>query len=116
MFRRPENEPWSYLEESLLAEIGRRPAVTAEFQIIVNFRRRTPPDDKKFLPQSVQALLENWTKTLDRARNAPRLTPESTAGAVFKPAPDAKPITEEQRAVMAEQLKALKAEIKKPGG
>jgi hypothetical protein len=116
IFKRPLEQPWSYAEETALVEISRRPAALAEFQQIANFRRRTVPDEKKFLPGSVEKLLEKWTDTLDRARNNPSQTARPLQPApLIQHKPDARPITDEQRQQMTDTLKELKAQIKTPG-
>lgn len=69
-FNRPENQPWVYAEESLLAEICRRPNAWEELLVILSHLKKLPPDERKFFPpsQSVTKLLERWDEALDRSR------------------------------------------------
>lgn len=69
IYKRPAGEAWSYAELHALAEISRRPAVVAEIEHIVNWRRSMPQDDRRrFFPQSIYKLLSTWTESLDKAR------------------------------------------------
>lgn len=64
---------WSYVEESMLAEIARSGQGEAELALIVAYRDAMPPQDKaRFFPNSLTRLLEKWGEMLDRARMAPR--------------------------------------------
>lgn len=108
LYRRPNEEPWQYIEESLLAEVARRPKALEEFAMIFELRRRMPPDDRKrFFPQTVESLLQKWAGSLDKAR---------TLGiGVEKPKPvvrqkvEQKPeLTDEQRKHYASELANLR--------
>jgi hypothetical protein len=68
VYSRPLTQPWTYAEESALAEIARRPSAVSEAEIICKFRRKLPDEDKRFFPQSAGKLLQKWDETLDRAR------------------------------------------------
>lgn len=108
LYRRGPEDRWTYLEESILAEISRRPAVLQEFQSIVNFRRAMPMEErKKFFPQTLQSLLEKWTGTLDRARMTapPKPKPAAPPGL---PAPERKELSDEQRRTFADELRKLR--------
>jgi uncharacterized protein YdaU (DUF1376 family) len=65
IFHRPENCRWSYAEEHALVEILASPAASAELTELEAFSKKPG----SFFPQSVESLLANWQKTLDRARN-----------------------------------------------
>ncbi len=68
MYKRPENDPWSYAEQCLLIEVLKRPEPMKDFQTIKDFRRRMT--QKRFFPQTIERLLTDWPGTLDRARVA----------------------------------------------
>lgn len=77
-FYRPEDSPWSYIEQSTLAELIReRPKLERELQMMLEWRSKLEPAKRKFFPTSIHSLLCNWPKTLDRARLAFR-EPEPT--------------------------------------
>lgn len=63
-FQRAANSPWSYLEEQTLVDIAKRPNVLTELQTISEYALR----GNGYFPKSVEALLLNWTKTLDQSR------------------------------------------------
>lgn len=107
LYRRPPEQAWSYAEETLLVEIARRPDAKAEFQLIANFRRGMPLEErKKFFPQQVARLLENWNGTLDRARMAkPVAARPAVSASITLPKPP--PVSDEQRARMAAQLREM---------
>jgi hypothetical protein len=65
LFGRQETDRWSYLEETLLSQISSRQKCISELETILNA-------NLEFMPQSIDGLLENWTRTLDRARTQPR--------------------------------------------
>jgi hypothetical protein len=68
-FYRPPESPWSYMEESTLAELIReRPKLGPELRMILDWRSKLEPAKRKFFPTSIHSLLSNWSKTLDRAR------------------------------------------------
>lgn len=62
MYGRTAEHWWSYAEESALSEVERRPKVLEELQRLKAFKPTA-----KYFPKSVEGLLENWCKTLDRA-------------------------------------------------
>jgi len=64
LFGRSESDHWSYMEESLLVEVAKRPKCGLELNQMTRFKARDP----QFFPQSVEKLLSGWTTTLDRAR------------------------------------------------
>jgi len=68
-YKRGPNDPWSNIEETTLFDISKRPEAIAELEHILIFRSKMQPDDRKrFFPQSLYALLDRWTETLDKAR------------------------------------------------
>lgn len=68
-YRRGESDAWSNIEETTLFDISKRPGAIKELQHILLFRSKMQPDDRKrFFPQSLYALLDRWTETLDKAR------------------------------------------------
>lgn len=64
LFRRPPGDAWSYAEDCQALEISRRPRYLSEIQELCDYHRRKP----KYFAQSVEALLRDWTKYLDRSR------------------------------------------------
>lgn len=69
VYKRKENDNWNYMEVSVLAEVSRRENCVKEMDELLTFRNRRG----KFFPQSIARLLENWTQTLDMARNGQSL-------------------------------------------
>lgn len=67
LFNRKTSDRWSYIEEHSLVEVANRPDYLQELDEITRWKARG-----EFFPQSVESLLSNWTKTLDRARSAPK--------------------------------------------
>lgn len=65
LFNRPESHIWPYFEESSLVDLMKRPAFAEEFEELEKFKSK--PDS--FFPRSNEALMRDWSKTLDRARN-----------------------------------------------
>lgn len=88
LYSRPDGHRWSYAEECALAEIARRESCIAEAELLVRFRKRMLPEEKRFFPQSVSKLMEKWDETLDRARL--RVTPPAEKPKPFKPPAGAK--------------------------
>lgn len=74
MFGRNPSDEWAYAEECLLIEISRRANCLAEIKSIVAYQAKKP----KFFAQSVAALLNDWTKYLDRSR-MPETPPDEPA-------------------------------------
>lgn len=68
MYKRPEDEPWQYAEECLLIEILKRPDPLRDITMLREFRSRMK--SKRYFPQSIGRLLQDWATTLDRARVA----------------------------------------------
>lgn len=68
-FGREKGDAWSYLEESTLLVLLRRPDFDRELAAIQSYRSNLPSDRVKFFPQSVATLLSRWTEVLDRARS-----------------------------------------------
>lgn len=68
LYDRPKEARWSFSDQSALSEIARRDNPLEEFEALVNYRDKLPKKDKKFFPQSVNRLLQNWDEVLDRAR------------------------------------------------
>jgi hypothetical protein len=67
LFNRPQDESWSYLEESQLCEIARRTEPEMELGEIIAFRHAIEP---RYFPQSLDRLLTNWSAILDRSRGS----------------------------------------------
>ena len=65
IFQRKETDHWKQPEEFELVQVFKREDKWNELAIIENAYGR----GQKFLPQSVGRLLEDWTGTLDKARN-----------------------------------------------
>lgn len=84
-FYRPPDSPWSYLEESTLAELVReRPKAERELKMMLEWRSKLEPEKRKFFPTSIHSLLSNWSKTLDRARMAfKEPAPQPKSASVF---------------------------------
>lgn len=108
LYQRPPAQLWSYLEETLLAEISHRPEALSEFQLIANYRRRLSYEDKKFFP-ALPGLLQNWNGTLDRARMSKPQTLLPSKPTL--PVPSGPTITDEQRTAMAAELKELREKL-----
>lgn len=66
MMNRPLDDPWSNEEEFELTQVLKRPKYVAEAKIIAGY---LTPGKNKWPPQSLGALLRDWTGTLDKARN-----------------------------------------------
>jgi hypothetical protein len=64
-YKRKPDDHWSYLEQTMLAEVARRAKAMEEFEEIKALRRR----DEKYFPKSLPKFLEGWNGLLDRARN-----------------------------------------------
>lgn len=64
-FNRLPNDPWSYLEEQTLVDVSKRPSAINELHAIARYAESA----NGYFPKSLEALLLNWTKTLDQARN-----------------------------------------------
>jgi hypothetical protein len=58
-------ERTTYLEQSSLSEVSRRPNVLRELSEIERFKSRP----KSYFPQSLEKLVTQWQVTLDRSRN-----------------------------------------------
>jgi hypothetical protein len=68
IFQRKDTDHWKQPEELELVQVFKRPEAFNELQIVENAYGR----GLKYLPQSVGRLLEDWTGTLDKARNPER--------------------------------------------
>lgn len=68
LFGRTEIDVWTYIEETTLVELQKRPAFEAELTVIEGFHAKSPA----YFPQSLTSLLTKWSETLDRARNYER--------------------------------------------
>lgn len=70
-WKRAPDDPWTYLEETALVEIARRPRWREELEKIRTFLKRTPDDERKFIrgTRDLASMLDNWTGLVDRARN-----------------------------------------------
>lgn len=99
-YQRTWDSPWTYAEQSQLAEIARRPAALMELEMLLAHRRRLPGPEKRFFPNSVGSLLAKWTDVLDQARIS---RPEPLKSRPPPPLPGEK-LSEEQRLKMAAQL------------
>ena len=90
VYRRPKTQRWDCDEEQQLVQVSKRDGVLDEMAHIFYFRSQMPSDERRrFFPQSVRALLNNWGPTLDKARvQCPR---PSEKKAVPKQHPNLKP-------------------------
>lgn len=70
LYHRPSTDPWTYEEQRLAAEISKRQNWQEEWKLIHHYRRML--SEKRWFPQSLLALLQGWTKQLDKARIAQR--------------------------------------------
>lgn len=64
MYGRTDGDHWTYLEQSMLAEVARRKDCFKELSELQDYRS----ENGKFFPRSVSKLLETWTSCLDSAR------------------------------------------------
>lgn len=67
LYGRNPQAPWAYEEERLAVEVSKRPECQKELAEITQFRSGLA--EKRFFPNKLLRLLEDWTGTLDRARN-----------------------------------------------
>jgi len=76
-YGRPSEQPWTYGDESMLAEIARRPKALEELGILMTARYRMPAADRKYFPRSIASLIQKWDEKLDavRALKPPPLKP-----------------------------------------
>lgn len=70
MYGRKNTCVWDNCEERLLVELVQRPDMKEELAKIQKFKFKCKPE---YFPQSALALLENWTKTIDRAESKLRM-------------------------------------------
>lgn len=69
VYKRPQTQRWDCDEEQTLVQVSKRVGVLDEMAHIFHYRMHMQEDDRKrFFPQSVRALLNNWGQTLDKAR------------------------------------------------
>lgn len=68
-YKRPQTHRIDAYEESLLAEVSRRPDCKEEWRTIQAYRNTLKPSDRRYFPQSAVRLAEKWQDVLDRARN-----------------------------------------------
>jgi hypothetical protein len=69
VYKRPATQRWDCDEEQQLVQIAKRDGVLDEMAHIFYYRGQMPSDERRrFFPQSVRALLNNWGPTLDKAR------------------------------------------------
>ena len=68
-YKRPQTHRIDAYEESLLAEVSRRPDCKEEWRTIQAYRNTLKPSDRRYFPQSAVRLVEKWQDVLDRARN-----------------------------------------------
>lgn len=66
IFKRKENDAWSYLEERYLFEVCQREDAVNE---IGEIEKLYSSPGRHFVSESASKLLENWTQMLDKARN-----------------------------------------------
>ncbi len=66
-YNRPAQSPWTYAEQSLLAEVARRPGAVEEWRTI---KAHADATNRQYFPRSVSRLIEGWSEALDKARNA----------------------------------------------
>ena len=67
MFKRPESRRWNYQEEYALAQVAMSDDCLNEWQAIKSFRERMPANERRFHANSIESVLTNWNKLLDRA-------------------------------------------------
>lgn len=81
LFGRSADQSWAYGEEHALSEIIRREGFALELCEVVGFKKRILDGDIRFeWPKTLSRLLNDWTGTLDKARN-------------YSPTQNAKPAT-----------------------
>jgi hypothetical protein len=68
LYGRPDTVRPSYAEMSCLSEIIRRENAFAELAEILGFHERLPIAERRFFPNSLSRLLQDWQEVLDRAR------------------------------------------------
>lgn len=70
---------WSYAEECLLLELSRVPEHMQEVDLVVQYWETLPSQEKRFFPNSMLRLLNDWCSILDtiavkhRATASPKL-------------------------------------------
>lgn len=93
-YRRGESDAWSNIEETTLFDISKRPGATEELEHILLFRSKMQGEDRRrFFPQSLYALLDRWTETLDKARVQCPIKPKKPVEFPLKKAIAEKPIS-----------------------
>ena len=109
MYSRKPNSPWTYAEQTQLAEISLRPDVLRELQVISALRHRTPTAERRYFPHSIGSLLSKWTDSLDKASSLKPKPAEFTPPPPLKGArlPEAKikELVEKMASDFREQLK-----------
>lgn len=66
LYRRRPEDPMTYAEETALVAVSKRPDARGELSELEMFKSRT-----QYFPRSVERLLEDWPKVVDRSRNEP---------------------------------------------
>lgn len=59
-YGRPDNSKLSYMEESLIADLLRRPDIESELKFLETHKR------DQYFPRSLESLLNKWQQTIDR--------------------------------------------------
>jgi hypothetical protein len=103
-YQRSAGSPWTYAEQTQLAEVSRRPEVLKELETLLAYRRRLPANEKRFFPNSIGSLLAKWTDVLDKAHIS---RPEPIRSTPPPPLTGTR-LTEDQRSRMAALLGATK--------
>lgn len=66
MFNREPNAPWGNDEEHYLVDVCKRPTALAELDMIEPYFKSA---ERKYRPQTLSRLLQDWTGCLDKSRN-----------------------------------------------
>lgn len=70
IYNRAEGEKPSHIEEEAALAVIKRPNWKSEKEQIMAFGRICRPEDRRFeMPKTLFRLLENWSESLDKARN-----------------------------------------------
>lgn len=84
-FKRQPNDPWGYIEEYALVDLGKRPNLESELYELLDYCQKLPLEDQKYLPNSVSRFLERWCDLLDKSRTyKPQIQPHERPGVRLK--------------------------------
>lgn len=84
-YGRTEHHRWTYHEEHALADVVKGHEWEKELAEILSYRERLTPDEARFFPKSIIALLEKWGSILDRARaHQPAIIPQAAKSIATK--------------------------------